>query len=115
MSFSEFEIKRYEKAVQTLINKRRPPEQVRDKVDLGFELVDQSVEIFETRAHWQNPSEKIKQPIAKATYVKSKNLWKIYWMKSDLKWHEYEPEFKVGDLSEFVTIVDLDEHGYFWG
>lgn len=98
MSFSEFEIKRYEKIISTFIDKRRPPAHIRDKVDIGFRLSGQNVEIFEIRAIWNSPEEMVEQPVAKATYVKRQNLWKIYWMKSDLKWHKYEPAFEVGEL-----------------
>ncbi len=115
MSFSEFEIKRYEKIVSEFVSKRRPPAHIRNEVDLSFRLVGQSVEIFEIRPVWNKPEEKMEQPVAKATYVKRQNIWKVYWMKSDLKWHKYEPEFEVGELGHFVAIVDKDEYGCFWG
>jgi len=115
MSFSEFEIKRYEKVVSEFVAKRRPPAHIRNEVDLGFRLVGQSVEIFEIRPVWNKPEEKTEQPIAKATYVKRQNIWKVYWMKSDLKWHKYEPEFEASELGHFIAIVDEDKYGCFWG
>ena len=115
MSFSEFEIKRYEKVISEFIAKRRPPAHIRNEVDLDFRLVGQSVEIFEIRPVWNKPEEKMEQPVAKATYVKRQNIWKVYWMKSDLKWHKYEPEFGVSELSRFIAIVDEDKYGCFWG
>jgi spore coat polysaccharide biosynthesis protein SpsF (cytidylyltransferase family) len=115
MSLSEFESKRYEKIISEFINKRRPPAHIRNEVDLGFRLDGQGVEIFEIRAVWNNPEKKIEQPVAKATYVKRKNLWKVYWMKSDLKWHKYEPEFEVSELADFVSVVDKDKYACFWG
>ena len=36
-------------------------------------------------------------------------------MKSDFKWHKYEPEFEVSELVKFVAIVDNDQYGCFWG
>jgi len=115
MSFSEFEVKRYEKVIREFVSKRRPPVHLRNEVDIGFRLAGQSIEIFEIRAAWDNPKEKIEQPVAKATYVKRQNLWRIYWMKSDFKWHKYEPEFEVSELVKFVAIVDNDQYGCFWG
>ena len=115
MSLSEFETKRYEKVINEFLDKRRPPAHIRDEVDLGFRLDGQSVEIFEIRAVWNNPEEKMEQPVAKATYVKRQNLWKVYWMKSDLKWHKYEPEFEVRELTDFITVVDEDKYACFWG
>jgi spore coat polysaccharide biosynthesis protein SpsF (cytidylyltransferase family) len=115
MSFSEFEIKRFEKEISEFMDKRRPPVHIRNEVDLGFRLDGQSVEIFEIRAVWNNPEKKMEEPVAKATYVKRKNLWKVYWMKSDLKWHKYEPEFEVNELADFVAVVDEDRYACFWG
>ena len=115
MSFSEFEIKRFEKEISEFMDKLRPLVHIRNEVDLGFRLDGQSVEIFEIRAVWNNPEKKMEEPVAKATYVKCKNLWKVYWMKSDLKWHKYEPEFEVKELADFVAVVDEDRYACFWG
>ena len=115
MSLSEFETKRYKKIISEFIDKRRPPAHIRNEVDLGFRLDGQSVEIFEIRAVWNNPEQKIEQPVAKATYVKRQNLWKVYWMKSDLKWHKYEPELEVSELADFVAVIDEDKYACFWG
>jgi len=49
MAISEFEIKRFEKLVGAYVKKHRPPAHIRDKVDLGFRVKDQSIEIFEIR------------------------------------------------------------------
>jgi len=40
---------------------------------------------------------------------------KIYWQRSDLKWHEYEPNLEVRFLEEFLTIVAENKHCYFFG
>jgi hypothetical protein len=53
--------------------------------------------------------------IAKTTYIKSKDHWKIFWMRADLKWHSYEPHPIVKDIKEFVAVVSKDEYGCFWG
>jgi len=115
MSFSELEIKRYEKVISELIANRRPPAHIRYQVDLTYRLVGQSVEIFEIRSVWNKPEEKMEQPVAKAIFVKRQNIWKVYWMKSDLKWHKYEPEFEVSELGRFVAVVDEDKYCCFWG
>ena len=38
MAFSEFEIKRIQKVVGQYIEKHRPPEHLRDEVDLSFRI-----------------------------------------------------------------------------
>ncbi len=47
MAFSETEAKRYERQVGAFIEKRRPTEHIRGKLDIGFRIKGQSVEIFE--------------------------------------------------------------------
>lgn len=115
MSFSEFEIKRIQKVVGHYIEENRPPVEVRDKVDLSYRVEGQSVVIFEIRPLWKNPKEKIEEPVAKATYVKSRHLWKIYWQRADLKWHRYDPDPEVGSIDDFIKIVERDEYACFFG
>ena len=115
MSLSEFEIKRIEKKVGEFIENKRPPAHLRNELDLGFKIKDQSIEIFEIRPLWNNPEKKIESPVAKATYVKKKNIWKVYWQRADLKWHSYEPKSEVKSIEQFVSLVEQDKHFCFWG
>lgn len=115
MTISEFEIKRCEKEVEAFMKVRRPPEHIRNELDLGYRIEGQSVEIFEIRPHWRDPSAKIETPVAKATFVKAEGCWKILWQRADLKWHGYEPMPKVKSLSDFLNIVAEDTHGCFFG
>ncbi len=115
MAISEFEVKRCKKAMDKFMAKRRPPAHIRDKFDLGYRIEDQSVEIFEIRPRWDKPSEKMESPVAKATYIKTRKLWKVYWQRADLKWHAYTPSPTVGELEEFLEIVDEDQYGCFFG
>ena len=115
MAFSEFEQKRYEKIVGEFIEKRRPAPHIRNQVDLAFRIEKQSVEIFEIRERWNKPGEKFESAIAKATYVKTKDKWKIYWQRADLKWHSYEPTAEVNTIEEFIAVVHKDECSCFWG
>lgn len=115
MAFSEFETKKIEKALVPFLEKRRPPISIRPKLDLGCRIAGQSVELFEIRPRWNKPEEILEPPFAKATYVRTQKVWKIYWRRSDLKWHGYEPNAEVGDIGEFLDVVDRDEYGCFWG
>jgi hypothetical protein len=115
MSFSEFEQKRYEKIVGEFVEKRRPAPDIRNQVDLAFRIDKQSVEIFEIRARRNKPDEKFESPIAKATYVKTKDKWQIYWQRADLKWHRYDPMPEVNTIEEYIAIVEKDECSCFWG
>lgn len=115
MAISIFQTLEVIEALENFIYKIRPPEELRDQVDITYKIEDQSVIIFEKRPHWQNPSETIESSVAKATYVKTKKHWKVFWMQSDLKWHVYKPMPNVKTLNEFVDLVDKDEHACFWG
>lgn len=115
MALSEFEIKRIQKIVGKYIEKNRPPEKIRDQVDLSFRISGQSVEIFEIRPMWNDPAEKIEISVAKSTYVKSRKVWKVFWHRADLKWHRYDPDPEVDDIEEFIEIVEKDEYACFFG
>lgn len=115
MAISEFETKRVEKLASDYIEANRPPAHVRDRLDLGFRVSDQSLELFEIRPRYNDPSTKIEECVAKTTYVKKTRSWKIYWKRADLKWHGYEPVSEVRTLEEFFEIVEEDQYGCFKG
>jgi hypothetical protein len=115
MAFSEFEIKRREKAIEKFMAKHRPPAHIRNKLDFGSRIENQSVEIFEIRPQWNNPSNKMEAAVAKALYVKTQNHWKIFWQRSDLKWHSYEPLPTVTRLEDFLKAVGEDQYHCFFG
>ena len=115
MALSEFEIKRCEKELEKFLLKHRPPTEVRNQVDLAYRIDNQSVEIFEVRAKWDTPTETIENNVAKATYVKSQKLWKVYWQRADLKWHRYGPCPTTNSLEVFLELVGDDVHDWFFG
>ncbi len=115
MALSEFEIKKCEKAIESFMAKRRPPAHIRKEVDLSYRINNQSIEIFEIRPRWDNPSEIIEIPIAKSTYVKTKNKWSLFWQRADATWHKYEPEPHVKTVDEFLNIVAEDQYACFFG
>lgn len=115
MAISEFEIKRCEREMDKFLAKHRPPPQMRRMVDLSYRIENQSVVIFEVRARYDNPAQVFESPAAKATYVKSNRVWKIYWQRQDLKWHLYEPEPEVAFLEQFLDIVVEDKYACFFG
>ena len=114
MAFSEIEINKYKIQLEDFINLRRPPVEIRDQLDIEYSIKDQSIEMFEIRPQFQT-KEIIHIPIAKATYIRKENKWKIFWQRADLKWHNYEPKKIVNNLSDFIKVVDTDEYHCFWG
>jgi hypothetical protein len=115
MAFSELEQKQYEEIMDAYIESRRPPVEIRDKLDIGYRIDGQAIEIFEIRPRWNQPGVKLESPVAKARYFKSRNEWHVYWMRADLKWHSYEPEPVVKKLEKFLKVVNEDRFACFWG
>lgn len=115
MAFSEFELKRLEKTVASHIEKQRPPVHIRKELDLAFRIEGQSVIIYEIRPAWRHPNEFMEHDVAKATFVKSQSLWKVYWQRADLKWHAYKPVETVKTIDDFLAVVKNDAYHCFYG
>jgi len=115
MAFTEWEDQVARFQVEDLLKKRRPGPGLRNKLDLGYSIRGNSITIYEVREVWNSPGKKRKSMIAKATFVRSKTEWKVFWQRSDLKWHQYDPCPSVPVLSEFLELIDEDRHGCFWG
>ncbi|MCB9313361.1 MAG: DUF3024 domain-containing protein [Lewinellaceae bacterium] len=67
------------------------------------------------RPQWNNSAIIRRHAYAKASYIKNKDIWKVYWMRSDGKWHAYSPHPVVGQLSIFLKLVEEDKHHCFKG
>jgi hypothetical protein len=115
MAFSEIETKKTEKAMAAFMEKRRPPIHIRSKLDLGYRISGHSVELFEIRPRYDNPEITLEHDFAKTTYVRAQRLWRIFWMRADLKWHSYEPVPEVKSIEKFLEIVDQDNDCCFFG
>ena len=115
MALNDIERRRIEKAVSAFVDKRRPAPHIRPKLDLGFRVSGQSVELFEIRPQWNRPEIKRENSYAKATFVRTRKIWKVYWKRADLKWHSYEPTPAVAAIEDFLAVVQKDEYGCFFG
>ncbi len=117
MAFSEEELQTHKIALDAFLEKRRPPEEIRDQVDIAYsDSVDnQSIMILEIRPVFMQPGKKVEMAVAKATFERTSDTWKIYWQRSNMKWVSYEPVPAVGRLEEFLQLVDEDRMGCFWG
>ena len=101
--------------MENFIDKNRPPENIRHQVDLTYKIEGQSVIVFELRPRWNKPEEIMECNIAKTTFVHAKKYWKVFWQRSDLKWHSYKPKPIVKTVKEFVKVIEEDKYGCFWG
>ena len=113
MAFTEIELHKIRKVVGTLCEKRSPG-YIRDKLRLEYKIQNQDIIIFEVRPRWGTPNEQLWSPFAKLKFVRSRNSWKLFWQRADMKWHKYVP-LESGDLGELVAEIDADPHGCFFG
>jgi hypothetical protein len=61
------------------------------------------------------PGEKQEHPVAKTTFVRTRGVWRVFWMRRDLKWHGYEPMPEVEYIEAFFRLVSEDEYACFFG
>ena len=115
MPFTEFEDATVRTAMGAFIERRRPEPSIRAEVDLAYRIEGFSVLIHEIRPSYQDPKVMSEPMVAKATYVRTKNEWKVLWQRADLKWHGYEPQSTVKHIDAFTKRVDEDAHACFWG
>jgi len=95
VALTELESARVRRTVGAFVEGRRPPQHLRQQVDLAYRVSGQSVEIFEVRRPCGGaPGERIELPVAKATYVRTPD---------------------VATLEEFVALVREDRNSCFFG
>jgi hypothetical protein len=116
MAFGEIEEARIRKLLSEWLERRRPPPHIRPQLDLAYRVSGQSIELFEVRPVWRGkPGERAERAVAKATYVKAQEQWRIYWRRADLKWHRYEPYPSASSVQHFLSVVDADQYACFFG
>jgi len=113
MAFSKIEREEYEGLVSNLIEARR--KQATDNgFDLGYIFNNQIIELFEIHPSTLNEQGFFNLSVAKISYVRTTNIWKIYWMRGNLKWQGYRKHPEVKKLSEALFILNEDEDRLFW-
>jgi hypothetical protein len=116
VAFNDVEIARYASLIEKLIwAKRRPPLHLRDKVREGQRIEGHEIELFLVRPLFSDHTRQVETSIAKTRYVRSRNVWQVFWKRADTKWHGYAPRPEVKSLEEFLKLVNEDANGCFWG
>ena len=104
-----------EHKIQSLLEELRPPEEIRNQLDVGYSFDGKELILFEIRPAWDNPQQILQSPFARTCFVKSKGIWKIYWMRGNGKWDRYNPCPEVTNIEEFFDLVDEDQYACFKG
>lgn len=116
MAFNEQEISQH---LETIENefwvKHRPPINLRDKIREGQRISGQSIELFFERPAFQRPGKFIEESVAKICYVRSRDVWELYWQRADLKFHRYDPQPEVASLSRALAVIGEDSNCCFFG
>lgn len=116
MAFTDSESAEHTQLIEDRFwSRRRPPLPLRDKIREGQRITGHAIELFFVRPAFQRPGSFVEEPIAKIQYVRSRNLWKIFWQRADLKWHGYEPCPETDSLAEALRIIDEDACNCFFG
>ena len=115
MALTDDELALVDVTVGTRVARRQPPEHLRDQLRLEVEIDGHRVRIWEIRPLWTDPTQTVMSGVARFTYTRSRDEWKLYWKRRDGKWHPWNPEENTGPLKKLVRIVDEDRHGAFWG
>lgn len=113
MAISPFQTLDVIELMEQFLERNRPSKHIRKDLDVGYRIDNQSVIVFEVRPMYLNPSMLQELEWAKATYIKSRDRWKIYWMRSS-GWYPYTPP-EMKTLKAFVKAVEEDPYGCFKG
>jgi len=114
MPFSELELKYIENTVGRMC-KHGSPAHLRDQLRMVYKVKGHDVTVYEERPRWNNPQEWSSTGVAKFKYTRTHNVWKLYRIRRDMKWHLYEMPGGSKSLEALVNEVDTDPHGAFFG
>ena len=60
-------------------------------------------------------SDWLSQPVARLRYLKSRGIWRLYWVDSNDRWHEYPDLPWAHDVPTLLAEIDRDPTALFWG
>ncbi|MFB3925370.1 MAG: DUF3024 domain-containing protein [Syntrophales bacterium] len=112
MALSEFTRKLVETKLRNFC-REKISEIFRDRVRLGFRIDDDRVTLFEERLLFFDPSRWLALDVAQFRYHEMTNLWSLYYMDRDVRWHAYYLNPKR-DFDILLREVDEDPVGVFW-
>jgi len=114
MAFNDIEKQRIKNIVGGLC-KKRTPDHAKGQLRYEYKINKQDVILVEIRPYWKDPSQILEHAFAKLKYIRSRNIWKLYWMRATGKWHLYKLSEYSEDLTDLVNEIDIDYYGCFFG
>jgi Protein of unknown function (DUF3024) len=95
----------------------RVPEHARHQVRIECEVSGRDLTVVERHPPWPPEAgpEWMRTPVARLRYVRSRRVWRLYWIDSDDRWHEY-PELPFApDVADLLAELEEDPTALFWG
>ena len=116
MAFTDSEIAAHTATIEEHFwSRRRPPLHLRDKVREGQRFTDQAIELFFVRPAFNRPGELVEESIARLQYVRTRDVWHLFWKRADGKWHRYPPRPEAESLTTALGVIQEDPNGCFFG
>lgn len=111
MAFNDIELAQIKRCMDFFMEKRRPPEHIRDEYDLMYEISGQAVFINEIR---RGKGHEIETELAKIVYDRPQNGWKLFAIG---KSGQFEAVFTdlIPTFSDAIKVVEDDAAGIFFG
>ena len=116
MAFTDTEIADHTALIEKLLwSRHRPSLHLRDKIREGQRFTGQSIEFFFVRPVFSCPGRHVEEPIAKVQYVRTRQVWRLFWKRADNRWHGYEPRREVASLELALRTIHEDAYHCFFG
>jgi hypothetical protein len=95
----------------------RVPDAVRDRARIECEVAGRDVTIVERhppRSPEAGP-DWTRSPVARLRYLKSRGVWRLYWIGGDESWQEYPDLPFSHSVDELLDEIERDPTALFWG
>ncbi|MGO1069774.1 DUF3024 domain-containing protein [Lysobacter sp. CA199] len=111
---NDIERRRAENAITKLLKPRDSPH-VKSGGEVLYRIGGQIIEVYSARPAYDDPDEIIEIPIAKFRYVRTREVWQLFWLRASGKWQGYGALPEAESLPELVDEVWRDPFCCFWG
>lgn len=114
MAFNDLEKQRIKNLVGAYTLSKAPAH-IRKQLRFDYEIRGQEVILVEIRPSWSNESEEIHHEYAKVKYVRTQDVWKLYWKRASGKWNLFEPASDFISLEKAINEIEADRYCCFYG
>ena len=115
MALPDSQLRECLKAAGAFLEKKRPPMKIRDQLDYRADIAGSDLIIVEVRPAYDDPKQVVEHPIAKVKWVGSRKVWRLFWMRADLKWHSYDPLPEARTIDAVLGEIARDPNCCFFG